>query len=79
MAGTVSRIVMPTDVAWRGAIASLEPSAGVLSALGRPSLIFAVNPFYAAASPPLDQLAYTFVWIAAGLALASVLFSRREL
>lgn len=79
MAGTVSRIVMPTDVAWRGAIASLEPPAGLLSALGRPSVMFAVNPFYAAASPPLDQLAYTFVWIVAGLAIASVLFSRREL
>ena len=79
MAGTVSRIIMPTDVAWRGAIASLEPPAGVLSSLGRPSVIFAVNPFYAAASPPLDQLAYTIVWIAAGLSLAVVLFSRREL
>ena len=78
-AGTVSRIVMPTDVAWRGAIASLEPAAGVLSALGRPSVIFAVNPFYAATSPPLDQLAYTIVWIAAGLSLAILLFSRREL
>jgi ABC-type transport system involved in multi-copper enzyme maturation permease subunit len=78
-AGTISRIVMPTDVAWRGAIASLEPSARALSSLGRPSVIFAVSPFYAAASPPLDQLAYTFVWIAAGLSIAIVLFSRREL
>jgi len=78
-AGTISRIVMPTDVAWRGAIASLEPSAAVLSSLGRSSVIFAINPFYAAASPPLDQLAYTVVWIVVGLALAIVLFSRREL
>ena len=78
-AGTVSRIVMPTDVAWRGAIASLEPPAALLSSLGRTSVIFAINPFYAAASPPLDQLAYTVVWIVVGLALAIVLFSRREL
>ena len=78
-AGTISRIVMPTDVAWRGAIASLEPSAALLSSLGRTSVIFAINPFYAAASPPLDQLAYTVVWIVVGLALAIVLFSRREL
>lgn len=78
-AGTISRIVMPTDVAWRGAIASLEPSAALLASLGRTSVIFAINPFYAAASPPLDQLAYTVVWIVVGLALAIVLFSRREL
>jgi ABC-type transport system involved in multi-copper enzyme maturation permease subunit len=78
-AGTISRIVMPTDVAWRGAIASLEPPAALLSSLGRTSVIFAINPFYAAASPPLDQLAYTVVWIAVGLSLAIVLFSRREL
>jgi ABC-type transport system involved in multi-copper enzyme maturation permease subunit len=78
-AGTLSRIVMPTDVAWRGAIASLEPSAALLSSLGRTSVIFAINPFYAAASPPPDQLAYAGVWIAVGLSLAIVLFSRREL
>ena len=78
-AGTVSRIVMPTDVAWRGAIASLEPPAALLSSLGHTTVIFAINPFYAAASPPLDQLAYTVGWIVVGLALAIVLFSRREL
>ena len=78
-AGTISRIVMPTDVAWRGAIASLEPPAALLSSLGRTSVIFAINPFYAAASPPPDQLVYTVVWIVVGLALAIVLFSRREL
>jgi len=78
-AGTVSRIVMPTDVAWRGAIASLEPPAALLSSLGRTSVIFAINPFYAAASPSPDQLAYAGVWIAVGLSLAIVLFSRREL
>jgi ABC-type transport system involved in multi-copper enzyme maturation permease subunit len=78
-AGTISRIVMPTDVAWRGAIASLEPPASLLSSLGRTSVVFAINPFYAAASPPLDQLVYAGVWIAVGLSLAIVLFSRREL
>jgi len=78
-AGTISRIVMPTDVAWRGAMASLEPPAALLSSLGRTSVIFAVNPFYAATSPPPDQLAYAVVWIAVGLSLAIALFSRREL
>ena len=78
-AGTISRIIMPTDVAWRGAIASLEPPAALLSSLGRTSVIFAINPFYAAASPSPDQLAYAGVWIAVGLSLAIVLFSRREL
>ena len=78
-AGTISRIVMPTDVAWRGAMASLEPPAALLSSLDRTSVIFAVNPFYAAASPPPDQLAYAVVWIAVGLSLAIALFSRREL
>jgi len=78
-AGTLSRLIMPTDVAWRGAIASLEPPAALLSSLGRGSTIFAINPFYAAAAPPADQLVYTGAWIVGGLALAIALFSRREL
>ena len=78
-AGTLSRLIMPTDVAWRGAIASLEPPAALLSSLGRGSTIFAINPFYADAAPPADQLVYTGAWIVVGLALAIALFSRREL
>ncbi len=78
-AGTVSRIVLPTDIAWRGAIASLEPSATLLSSLGRGTAIFAVNPFYAAAAPPTDQLVYAGAWIVVVLSLAILLFSRREL
>ena len=78
-AGTLTRLIMPTDVAWRGAIASLEPPAALLSSLGRGSTIFAINPFYADAAPPADQLVYTGAWIVVGLALAIALFSRREL
>jgi ABC-type transport system involved in multi-copper enzyme maturation permease subunit len=78
-AGTLTRLIMPTDVAWRGAIASLEPPAALLSSLGRGSTIFAINPFYAAAAPPADQLVYTGAWIVVGLAVAIALFSRREL
>ena len=78
-AGTLSRLIMPTDVAWRGAIASLEPPAALLSSLGRGSTIFAINPFYADAAPPADQLVYTGAWIVVGLAVAIALFSRREL
>jgi ABC-type transport system involved in multi-copper enzyme maturation permease subunit len=78
-AGTLSRLIMPTDVVWRGAIASLEPPAALLSSLGRGSTIFAINPFYADAAPPADQLVYTGAWIVVGLALAIALFSRREL
>lgn len=79
LAGTMSRIILPTDVAWRGAIASLEPGITSLLALGRPRLIFAVNPFYAAAPPPPPQILYVVAWIVAVLVLATVLFSRREL
>ena len=78
-AGTVSRMVMPTDIAWRGTIASLEPPATLLSSLGRTGAIFAINPFYTSAAPPLDQLAYAAGWIVVVLALAIAVFSRREL
>ncbi len=78
-AGTLSRVLLPTDIAWRGAIASLEPSANLLASLGRGRVIFAVNPFYAAAAPPTDQLAYAGAWIVVVLSLAILLFSRREL
>ncbi len=78
-AGTVSRIVMPTDIAWRGTIASLEPPATLLSSLGRTGAIFAINPFYTAAAPPVDQLVYAAAWIVVVLLLAILAFSRREL
>jgi len=72
---------MSTTERQRDRIGVFDPHApaALLSSLGRTSVIFAINPFYAAASPPLDQLAYTVVWIVVGLALAIVLFSRREL
>ncbi len=78
-AATLSRVFMPTDVLWRGAIGSLEPPASALVGLGRTGQIFALNPFYAAGSPGFDQLAFVAAWVAVVLLGAVALFSRREL
>jgi ABC-type transport system involved in multi-copper enzyme maturation permease subunit len=76
--GTVTRLLLPTDGLWRGAIYSLEPGAVVLAgAAAGPE--FAAFPFYAAAPPPLAYLAWSAAWLVAVLTAGVVSFRRREL
>jgi ABC-type transport system involved in multi-copper enzyme maturation permease subunit len=76
-AGTISRLIVPADGLWRGAIWALEPAiviAGVRSA--GPGA--ASNPFFAADPPPVTYLAWCAVWILGLLGLAVWSFSKRE-
>lgn len=75
--GTATRLLLPTDGMWRGAVWSLEP-ASVIAAMGAAGRAAAANPFFAAAPPEATYLAWTTAWIAAGLAAAVWSFSRRE-
>jgi ABC-type transport system involved in multi-copper enzyme maturation permease subunit len=76
--GTVTRLLLPTDGLWRGAIFSLEPAAVVLAgAAAGPE--FAAFPFYAAAPPSLAYLAWCAAWIVGMLGAAVVSFGRRDL
>jgi ABC-type transport system involved in multi-copper enzyme maturation permease subunit len=76
--GTVTRILLPTDGLWRGAIFSLEPAQVVIGGAAAGPQI-AAFPFYASAPPPLVYLAWSAIWVAGMLAIAVVSFERRDL
>lgn len=75
--GTATRLILPTDGMWRGAVWSLEP-ATVIAGVRAAGPASAANPFFAAAPPEPVYLAWTVAWIALGLAIAIWSFSRRE-
>jgi ABC-type transport system involved in multi-copper enzyme maturation permease subunit len=76
--GTISRLVMPTDGMWRGALFYLQtPQLLAVQALaGRRA---AANPFYAASAPGLPYLLWTAAWIVGLLGLSVLSFRRKEL
>ena len=76
--GSVSRLIVPTDGMWRGALYYLQtPQLLAVQALaGRRA---AANPFYAASAPAIPYLLWTAAWIAGLLALTILSFRRKEL
>ena len=75
--GTATKLILPTDGLWRGAVWSLEPSL-VLAAQSGLGPAVAANPFFAAEPPPAVYVAWAIAWIAAMLALAVWSFRSRE-
>ena len=73
--GTVSRMLLPTDGLWRGAMNSFQD----------PTLLLQVgsgageSPFLSMAPLTTTYLAWTGLWIAVVLGLAGVAFQRRDL
>ncbi len=77
--GTATRLLLPTDGLWRGAVYALEP-AGVLAAVRNiPGPASAANPFFAASDAPAAFLAWVVAWIAIVLAGAVWSFRSREI
>jgi ABC-type transport system involved in multi-copper enzyme maturation permease subunit len=76
--GTASKLLLPTDGLWRGAVWSLEPASliAVMRGAGRGA---AANPFFAADPPPPAYVAWCVAWIAVVLAIAIWSFARKEL
>jgi len=75
--GTATKLILPTDGLWRGAVYALEPQTLVATgAQAGPAA--AANPFFAAAAAPLSFELYVIGWIAVVLALAIVSFQTRE-
>jgi ABC-type transport system involved in multi-copper enzyme maturation permease subunit len=76
--GTVSRLIVPTDGMWRGALYYLQTSQliALQSVGGRRA---AANPFYAGAPPSPGYLLWTAGWVAAMLGLTVLSFRKREL
>ena len=76
--GTASKLLLPTDGLWRGAVWSLEPAAliAVMRSAGQAA---AANPFFAANPPPPAYVAWCVIWIIGVLAFAVWSFSHKEL
>jgi ABC-type transport system involved in multi-copper enzyme maturation permease subunit len=78
MFGTVSRIVLPTDGMWRGALYYLQTSQ-LLATQALAGRRAAANPFFAPSPPPIQYLLWTAAWILGLLGLATWSFRNREL
>jgi ABC-type transport system involved in multi-copper enzyme maturation permease subunit len=75
--GTVSRMLLPTDGLWRGAMHAIQDPIALAQA-GGPALEGGF-PFLSDASLTGAYLAWTLVWVAAVLGLAGLAFLRRDL
>ena len=73
------RLIMPTDLLWRGVIHALEPPLVLLAARGIDTRAFASDPFFALTPMSGDALAWTVGWIAVVLLVGVLAFARREL
>lgn len=79
-AGSIARLVFPSDGLWRAAIFSLEPPVVIAAITGNRSLsVLEANPFFAASGPSPFYLAWCLAWVIGILALTVVSFRRREL
>jgi len=76
--GTATKLILPTDGLWRGAVWSLEPAA-IIAANTQLGPAVAANPFFAAEPPPAAYLVWAVAWIAAVLVLAMWSFRSREI
>ena len=75
--GTVSRLLLPSDGLWRGAIFNMEPATVVAVAAG--SREAAANPFTSVTAPAGAYIAWAVAWVAAVVVLTIWAFRRREL
>jgi ABC-type transport system involved in multi-copper enzyme maturation permease subunit len=75
--GTVSRMLLPTDGLWRGAMHAIQDPIALAQA-GGPALEGGF-PFLSDASLTGTYLAWTLIWVAAVLGLAGLAFLRRDL
>ena len=76
--GVVSKLLLPTDGLWRGAVYAMEP-ASVVATLSAAGPINAASPFSATQPPAVAFLAWTLVWFAAMIGLTLWSFQTREI
>jgi ABC-type transport system involved in multi-copper enzyme maturation permease subunit len=76
--GTASRLLIPTDGLWHGAVFSLEPD--FILAIGRGAGRAASgNPFLATGPQPIAYLVWVGVWLLGLLGLSAWSFGQRDL
>jgi hypothetical protein len=73
--GTISRILLPTDGLWRGAMHGFQ-DVSAFSQLGPERAAF---PFISAAPLTFAYLTWAAVWVAMVWGLAALTFLRRDL
>jgi ABC-type transport system involved in multi-copper enzyme maturation permease subunit len=77
-AGIVARLILPSDVLWRGAAGALTPTQEVLRGGGVASpALYKFSPFSGSAPEPV-WLGWCLLWIVGALAIGIVLLRRRE-
>ena len=78
-AGILARLILPSDVLWRGCAGALSPTESVLrgGGIAEPAL-YKFSPF-SGAPPSLLWLAWCAAWIAGAMAIGILLLRRREL
>jgi hypothetical protein len=75
--GSVSRMLLPTDGLWRGAMHAFQDPIA-MSQFGGPAVEGGV-PFLSGGGLTATYLVWTAVWVAAVLGLAGTVFQRRDL
>lgn len=76
--GIVTRLILPTDGLWRGAINAMEPDV-ILAQLRTAGVFARANPFAALDPPPTAFLLWVAVWFAVILFLSIWSFRTREI
>ena len=74
--GTISRVLLPTDGLWRGAMHALQDPTALIEFGGTDAAAF---PFLSASTPTLAYLAWAAVWVAMAWGLAATAFIRKDL
>ena len=75
--GTATKLILPTDGLWRGAVYALEPRA-VIATGQQAGPAAAANPFFAPTAAPSSFELYVAGWVVLVLGLAIYSFHTRE-
>ncbi len=76
--GTASKLLLPTDLLWRGAVYALEP-ASIVAGFRAAGRGIAANPFAAIDPPPTGLLAWVGCWLVLAVGLTIWSFRLKEL
>ncbi len=75
---SLTKLLLPSDAVWRGALFMLERPGGVFS--GARSVTMAANPFFGTEDPAPELLvAYACAWVVALLGVSALAFRARDL
>jgi ABC-type transport system involved in multi-copper enzyme maturation permease subunit len=79
--GYITKLVLPTDAFWRGAVYALQPAAEIalFRSAGNTGRAANASPFFAASPPNNQFLAWSALWLVGMLALTVYSLGKREI